>query len=168
MTAAWQASRNGWLGVQLVHVTPYTPSPPPQPPRHAGQTYLEQNEGPGLQHLALKTNDIIATLKEMSARSELGGFEFMPRPCDAYYRALPSRIVGGRARGVGGCFASRGALHLARLPLRMKAESTEGTPMARIAAGRLSRRLAKPPKALATTPLTGPARRPPFPLRVTC
>ncbi|GBF87494.1 carbamoyl-phosphate synthase large subunit, chloroplastic-like protein [Raphidocelis subcapitata] len=56
------------------------------------QTYLEQNEGPGLQHLALKTNDIIATLREMSARSELGGFEFMPRPCEAYYRALPGRI----------------------------------------------------------------------------
>lgn len=57
------------------------------------QTYLEQNEGPGLQHLALKTNDIIATMREMRARSEAGGFEFMPRLGDAYYRALPARIV---------------------------------------------------------------------------
>lgn len=56
------------------------------------QTYLEQNEGPGLQHLALKTNDILGTLREMRARSEAGGFEFMPRPNDAYYRALPERI----------------------------------------------------------------------------
>lgn len=27
------------------------------------QTYLEQNEGPGLQHMALKTDDIFHTLK---------------------------------------------------------------------------------------------------------
>lgn len=27
------------------------------------QTYLEQNEGPGLQHLALKTDDIFHTLR---------------------------------------------------------------------------------------------------------
>jgi hypothetical protein len=27
------------------------------------QTYLEQNQGPGLQHLALKTDDIFATLR---------------------------------------------------------------------------------------------------------
>lgn len=33
------------------------------------QTFLEQNEGPGLQHLALKTDDIVATLREMRARS---------------------------------------------------------------------------------------------------
>jgi 4-hydroxyphenylpyruvate dioxygenase len=32
------------------------------------QTYLEQNEGPGLQHLALKTNDIFHTMREMRAR----------------------------------------------------------------------------------------------------
>ncbi len=27
------------------------------------QTYLEQNQGPGLQHMALKTNDIFTTLR---------------------------------------------------------------------------------------------------------
>lgn len=32
------------------------------------QTYLEQNGGPGLQHLALKTDDIFATLRAMRAR----------------------------------------------------------------------------------------------------
>ncbi|EFJ46247.1 4-hydroxyphenylpyruvate dioxygenase [Volvox carteri f. nagariensis] len=56
------------------------------------QTYLEQNEGPGLQHLALLTNDIFATLREMRARSDMGGFEFMPRPSDKYYRELPKKI----------------------------------------------------------------------------
>ena len=29
------------------------------------QTYLEQNEGPGLQHMALKTADIISTLRQV-------------------------------------------------------------------------------------------------------
>lgn len=43
------------------------------------------------QHLALKTEDIITTLREMRARSAFGGFEFMPRPSDSYYRKLPSR-----------------------------------------------------------------------------
>jgi 4-hydroxyphenylpyruvate dioxygenase len=56
------------------------------------QTYLEQNQGPGVQHLALKTNDIFHTLREMQARSDFGGFEFMPRPKPEYYRKLPSRI----------------------------------------------------------------------------
>ena len=56
------------------------------------QTYLEQNEGPGLQHLALKTDDIFSTLRLMSARSAAGGFEFMPRASDKYYRNLPDKI----------------------------------------------------------------------------
>lgn len=32
------------------------------------QTFLEQNEGPGLQHMALKTDDIIGTLRLIRAR----------------------------------------------------------------------------------------------------
>jgi len=56
------------------------------------QTYLEQNEGPGLQHLALKTSDIISTLRSMYAHSDFGGFEFMPRPSDKYYKELPNKI----------------------------------------------------------------------------
>ncbi|MCG8462780.1 MAG: hypothetical protein MI919_41370, partial [Holophagales bacterium] len=56
------------------------------------QTYLEQNEGAGLQHLALKTNDIFSCLRKMRAVSDRGGFEFMPRPSDEYYRKLPNRI----------------------------------------------------------------------------
>ena len=56
------------------------------------QTYLEQNAGAGLQHLALKTDDIFETLRQMRARSGTGGFEFMPRPADGYYAALPAKI----------------------------------------------------------------------------
>lgn len=56
------------------------------------QTYLEQNVGAGLQHMALKTDDIFHTLGEMRKRSYLGGFEFMPRPDKGYYERLPARI----------------------------------------------------------------------------
>lgn len=50
------------------------------------QTFLEQNEGPGLQHLALKTDDIFHTLRELRRRSDAGGFDFMPPASDAYYK----------------------------------------------------------------------------------
>lgn len=56
------------------------------------QTYLEQNVGAGLQHIALKTDNIFHTLAEMRKRSFIGGFEFMPRPSDAYYKKMPERI----------------------------------------------------------------------------
>lgn len=32
------------------------------------QTFLEQNEGPGLQHMALKTDDIFSTMRQIRAR----------------------------------------------------------------------------------------------------
>ncbi|POM66312.1 4-hydroxyphenylpyruvate dioxygenase [Phytophthora palmivora] len=56
------------------------------------QTYLEQNVGAGLQHMALKTDDIFHTLAEMQKRSLVGGFEFMPRPNKVYYEQMPERI----------------------------------------------------------------------------
>jgi 4-hydroxyphenylpyruvate dioxygenase len=56
------------------------------------QTFLEQNEGPGLQHMALKTDDIFSTMRQIRARSAFGGFGFMPRPSDDYYRKLPQKI----------------------------------------------------------------------------
>ncbi|EFJ35545.1 hypothetical protein SELMODRAFT_165961 [Selaginella moellendorffii] len=56
------------------------------------QTYLDHNEGPGLQHLAISCRDIFHTLREMRMRSHIGGFEFMPRPNKKYYRDLPERI----------------------------------------------------------------------------
>ncbi|KAK6919776.1 Glyoxalase/fosfomycin resistance/dioxygenase domain [Dillenia turbinata] len=55
------------------------------------QTYLEHNVGPGLQHLALVSEDIFRTLREMRKRSGIGGFEFMPSPPPTYYRNLKNR-----------------------------------------------------------------------------
>jgi 4-hydroxyphenylpyruvate dioxygenase-like putative hemolysin len=57
------------------------------------QTYLEQNEGAGLQHLALKTDDIFATVAKMrQVEGTLCGFELMARPSDGYFRELPERL----------------------------------------------------------------------------
>ena len=59
------------------------------------QTYLEQHGGPGVQHLALKTDDIFATLRAMRAATQHGGFEFLRAASDAYYAALPARLGPG-------------------------------------------------------------------------
>lgn len=57
------------------------------------QTFLEQNEGPGLQHIAIKTDDIFETISKMRyAEENLGGFELMVRPSDGYYKELPDRL----------------------------------------------------------------------------
>ncbi|XVF71219.1 hypothetical protein PTKIN_Ptkin12aG0018500 [Pterospermum kingtungense] len=55
------------------------------------QTYLEHNEGAGVQHLALVSEDIFKTLREMRQRSLVGGFEFMPSPPPTYYKNLKNR-----------------------------------------------------------------------------
>ncbi|PON52064.1 4-hydroxyphenylpyruvate dioxygenase [Parasponia andersonii] len=55
------------------------------------QTYLEHNEGAGVQHLALASEDIFRTLREMRSRTGLGGFEFMPSPPPTYYKNLKNR-----------------------------------------------------------------------------
>ncbi|KAF3776358.1 4-hydroxyphenylpyruvate dioxygenase [Nymphaea thermarum] len=56
------------------------------------QTYLEHNEGAGLQHLAIGSANIFRTLREMRKRSFIGGFEFMPPAPPTYYRNLKNRI----------------------------------------------------------------------------
>lgn len=56
------------------------------------QTYLEQNNGEGVQHMALFTPDIFTTMKQMREASEYGGFEFMDRQIDSYYDNLPNRL----------------------------------------------------------------------------
>ncbi|XP_065882226.1 4-hydroxyphenylpyruvate dioxygenase-like [Euphorbia lathyris] len=55
------------------------------------QRYLEHNEGAGVQHLAVASEDIFRTLREMRKRSEIGGFEFMPSPPATYSRNLKKR-----------------------------------------------------------------------------
>lgn len=56
------------------------------------QTYLEHNEGPGLQHLALICDDIFSTLREMRTRTQVGGFDFMPKPPPTYYKNMSKRV----------------------------------------------------------------------------
>jgi 4-hydroxyphenylpyruvate dioxygenase len=56
------------------------------------QTYLEHNNGAGVQHMALKTDDIFATMREMRKRTFIGGFDFMPKPGRDYYKKVPGRI----------------------------------------------------------------------------
>ncbi|PNX74424.1 4-hydroxyphenylpyruvate dioxygenase-like protein, partial [Trifolium pratense] len=56
------------------------------------ETYLEHNEGAGVQHLALMSDDIFKTLREMMKRSGFGGFEFMPSPPFTYYSNLKKRV----------------------------------------------------------------------------
>ena len=57
------------------------------------QTFLEQNEGAGLQHLALKTDDIFQTITKMrEAEEDFGGFEFMRRPSQEYFEDLPNTL----------------------------------------------------------------------------
>ncbi|KAF8083152.1 hypothetical protein N665_0790s0015 [Sinapis alba] len=56
------------------------------------QTYLEHNEGAGVQHLALMSEDIFRTLREMRKRSSVGGFDFMPSPPPTYYKNLKKRV----------------------------------------------------------------------------
>lgn len=57
------------------------------------QTYLEKNNGPGLQHLALKTDDIFTTVREMRKYSFMrGGFDFQAPASDDYYRKLKDKI----------------------------------------------------------------------------
>jgi len=57
------------------------------------QTYLEQHRGPGVQHIALKTNDIFATVEAMrEALAARCGFELMERPRETYYENLRARI----------------------------------------------------------------------------
>jgi 4-hydroxyphenylpyruvate dioxygenase len=57
------------------------------------QTYLDQHGGPGVQHIAIKTADIFATVQAMrAAYASGGGFELMDRPREEYYRKLRGRL----------------------------------------------------------------------------
>ena len=52
------------------------------------EEYLDFYEGPGVQHLALATDDIIKTVAELKAR----GVEFLPPPPQTYYDEIPGRL----------------------------------------------------------------------------
>ncbi|MDG1331043.1 MAG: 4-hydroxyphenylpyruvate dioxygenase [Crocinitomicaceae bacterium] len=53
------------------------------------EEYLDFYEGPGVQHIAVATNDILSTVADMRKR----GIEFLSTPPDEYYKAVPERLM---------------------------------------------------------------------------
>lgn len=53
------------------------------------EEYLDFYEGPGVQHIAVATNDILSTVSEMRKR----GIEFLSTPPDEYYNDVPARLM---------------------------------------------------------------------------
>ena len=53
------------------------------------EEYLDFYEGPGVQHIAVATDDIIKTVSQMRAR----GVEFLSTPPEEYYKAVPGRLA---------------------------------------------------------------------------
>ncbi|KAF8776727.1 hypothetical protein HU200_003459 [Digitaria exilis] len=58
---------------------------------HVIQAYLDHHGGPGVQHVALASDDMLRTLREMRARSAMGGFEFLAPPPPNYYEGVRRR-----------------------------------------------------------------------------
>jgi 4-hydroxyphenylpyruvate dioxygenase len=52
------------------------------------QEYLDEYRGSGIQHLAMLTGDIIASVKQLKD----SGVEFLDRAPDTYYEAIPGRV----------------------------------------------------------------------------
>lgn len=52
------------------------------------EEYLDFYEGPGVQHIAVATDDIIKTVTELRAR----GVEFLSPPPHTYYEEIPARL----------------------------------------------------------------------------
>ena len=52
------------------------------------EEYLDFYEGPGVQHIAVATYDVIKTVGELKAI----GVEFLPAPPQAYYDEIPARL----------------------------------------------------------------------------
>lgn len=52
------------------------------------EEYIDFYEGPGVQHMAIATDDIIKTVMELRAR----GVEFLSAPPHAYYEEIPKRL----------------------------------------------------------------------------
>ena len=66
------------------------------------QTFLDHHGGPGVQHLALKTDDAFATLRELRRRAARGGFDLMPPASKEYYDKLPEKLARAAGDGDGG------------------------------------------------------------------
>ena len=46
--------------------------------------YLKAYNGPGIQHIALGCADVLKTVEQVAALSNVGGFEFIPTPATYY------------------------------------------------------------------------------------
>ena len=53
------------------------------------EEYLDFYEGPGAQHIAVATDDIISTVSRLRSR----GVEFLSHPPEEYYKAVPLRLA---------------------------------------------------------------------------
>ena len=53
------------------------------------EEYIDFYEGPGAQHIAVATDNIITTVKQLRER----GVEFLSTPPEEYYKAVPSRLA---------------------------------------------------------------------------
>eukprot|EP01032_Pedospumella_encystans_P038263 gene38263-43338_t len=56
------------------------------------QTYLEYNQGEGVQHVALMTHNICRTMDLMTEATTWGGFEFMPGLSHVYYERVKVKL----------------------------------------------------------------------------
>ena len=54
------------------------------------ETYLVSHGGEGVQHIALFTDDIFHTIRQMRAAGRRGGFQLMDRPSDGTTRSCPA------------------------------------------------------------------------------
>ena len=61
----------------------------PLPTRSPPPVFLSVS---GVQHLAFMSSDLVKTVQEMKARSDIGGFSFLPRPSPKYYREAAARV----------------------------------------------------------------------------
>ncbi|SFN44263.1 4-hydroxyphenylpyruvate dioxygenase [Bizionia echini] len=52
------------------------------------EEYLDFYEGPGVQHIAVATDDIISTVSDLRSR----GVEFLSTPPESYYNSVPGRL----------------------------------------------------------------------------